>query len=290
MSNFPEKLTATVTAQLAETAISLQFQDKVESTVADDLPEFKYDAVADQRYRVGRGMIRKYRNRLLLIAHSHCAVHCRYCFRRHYDYAEDTFQSEDIALLRDYLGEHPEIDEVILSGGDPLMLSNQRLEVLIGALYQQASIRRIRIHSRVLTVLSQRINAKFLELCQRYRSKLVMVTHINHAVEIDAESGQVIQQLRGLGIMILNQSVLLRGVNDDAVILNQLSEKLFSIGVMPYYLNLLDRVKGAEHFYLDDEAAKGIYRELAEITSGYLLPKLVRDDGQSAYKCIVGLT
>lgn len=290
MSHFPEKLTASVIAKLTEPAIVIQFQDNTESVIANDLPEFSYDAVADHSHRAGRGMIRKYRNRLLLIAHSHCAVHCRYCFRRHYDYAQDTFQPEDIGFLGDYLDEHPEIDEVILSGGDPLMLSNQKLGALIGTLYQREGIKRIRLHSRVLTVLSQRINAKLVELLQGYRSKLVIVTHINHASEIDVEAEQVIQQLRALGIMLLNQSVLLRGVNDDAVVLNQLSEKLFTLGVMPYYLNLLDRVKGAEHFYVADEEAKGIYRELAEITSGYLLPKLVRDDGQSAYKCIVGLT
>ena len=291
MSNFPEKLTATVTAQLSEPAIAIQFLDSTETVPgnAGNLPEFEYDAVADQAHRVGRGMIQKYRNRLLLIAHSHCAVHCRYCFRRHFDYAQDTFQEEDIELLYTHLDTHPEIDEVILSGGDPLMLSNQRLDTLIGVLYQRVGVKRIRLHSRVLTVLSRRINTKFLELCKRYRSKLVIVTHINHASEIDTEAGQVIRQLGDLGIRLLNQSVLLRGVNDSAVILNQLSDKLFTLGVMPYYLNLLDRVKGAEHFYIDDEEAKEIYRELAEITSGYLLPKLVRDDGQSAYKCIVGL-
>jgi len=291
MSNFPEKLTATVTAQLAEPAVAIQFLDSAESATADkdSLPEFEYDAVADQNHRVGRGMIQKYRNRLLLIAHSHCAVHCRYCFRRHFDYAEDTFQEEDIEVLCTHLDAHPEIDEVILSGGDPLMLSNQRLEVLIDALYQRSEVKRIRLHSRVLTVLSQRINSKLLALFGRYRKKLVIVTHINHALEIEAGAEQAIQQLRDLGILLLNQSVLLRGVNDNAAILSELSDKLFTLGVMPYYLNLLDRVKGAEHFYIDDEAAKGIYRELAEITSGYLLPKLVRDDGESAYKCIVGL-
>ncbi|PID64366.1 MAG: hypothetical protein CR963_00795, partial [Gammaproteobacteria bacterium] len=272
--NFPEKLTAAVTAQLSEPAIAIQFLEAAESAEtiegAGGLPEFEYDAVADQKYRVGRGMIQKYRNRLLLIAHSRCAVHCRYCFRRHFDYAQDTFQEEDIELLCRHLEAHPEIDEVILSGGDPLMLSNQRLDTLIGVLYQREGVKRIRLHSRVLTVLSRRINTKFIALCQRYRSKLLIVTHINHASEIDEKAGQVIRQLGDLGIRLLNQSVLLRGVNDDAMVLNQLSDKLFTLGVMPYYLNLLDRVKGAEHFYITDEKAKDIYRELAEITSGYL--------------------
>lgn len=291
--HFPEKLTATVTAKLSEPAIALQFLDSAESIAAMDdtnnLPEFAYDAVADQAHRVGRGMIQKYRNRLLLIAHNHCAVHCRYCFRRHFDYAQDTFQEEDIGLLCAHLDAHPEIDEVILSGGDPLMLSNQRLDTLIGVLYQRGGIKRIRLHSRVVTVLSRRINTNFLALCKRYRSKLVIVNHINHAAEIDAAAAQAIEQLRALGLVLLNQAVLLRGVNDSAATLNELSDQLFTLGILPYYLNLLDRVKGAEHFYIDDDEAKRIYRELAEITSGYLLPKLVRDNGQSAYKCIVGL-
>ncbi|CAA6817036.1 MAG: Lysyl-lysine 2,3-aminomutase, partial [uncultured Thiotrichaceae bacterium] len=243
MSNFPEKLTATVTARLSEPAIAIQFLDSAESILAtndtSNLPEFAYDAVADQTHRVGRGMIQKYRNRLLLIAHSHCAVHCRYCFRRHFDYAQDTFQEEDIGFLCAHLDAHPEIDEVILSGGDPLMLSNQRLDTLIGVLYQRAGVKRIRLHSRVVTVLSRRINTRFLELCRHYKSKLVIVNHINHVAEIDAAAEQAIGHLRALGVMLLNQSVLLRGVNDSAATLNQLSDKLFTLGVMPYYLNLL---------------------------------------------------
>lgn len=288
MRHFPEKLTLSIKRKLGEPAIARQFLAET-SPEAHSLSGFDYDAVADQKHRVGRGMIRKYSNRLLLIAHSHCAVHCRYCFRRHFDYASDTFQEEDIPVLLGYLEQHPEIDEIILSGGDPLMLNNQRLDGLIGLLYRQSTIKRIRLHSRVITVLSQRINAELLAIFGKYRDRLVLVTHINHAEEIDDEVIRVVEQLRRLGIMLLNQSVLLKGVNDRAVVLSELSDRLFQVGIMPYYLNLLDRVKGAERFYLKDEEAVAIYRELARQTSGYLLPKLVRDKGEASYKCILGL-
>ena len=294
MIAFPEKITTSVKAKLEEPAIALQFQDNqslgLSAPPADaGLPNFEYDAVTDGSHRISRGIIRKYRNRILLIANSHCAVHCRYCFRQHYDYANDTFQEADLNALVTYLAVHTEIDEVILSGGDPLMLSNRRLNTLISTLYQQPTLKRIRIHSRVITVLSKRINPELLNLWQRYRSKLVIVTHINHAAEIDEEAVQTLAKIRDIGITLLNQSVLLKGVNDQVSMLSALSDRLFELGIMPYYLNLLDRVKGAEHFYIPDSEAQAIYHALAKQTSGYLLPKLVRDNGEAPYKQILGL-
>ncbi|MEZ5536085.1 MAG: KamA family radical SAM protein [Thiolinea sp.] len=293
MGHFPDKITATIRNKLHHKAVAIQFvaqrERLAETAAAGDLPGFSYDAVADQEYRVGRGMIRKYRNRLLLIAHARCAVHCRYCFRQHFDYREETFQDNDLAGLEQYLRDHPEIDEVILSGGDPLMLSNQRLNSILTMLSGITTIKRIRIHSRMFSVQGKRINTGLMEIFHKFRRQLVLVSHVNHPQELDHETDRTFAKLRQAGLILLNQSVLLKGVNDDPLVLKALSERLFGAGVMPYYLNLLDRVKGAEDFYLSDREAMAIYREMARQTSGYLLPKLVRDKGNADYKSIIGL-
>lgn len=291
---FPQKLTPLIKAQLSDPVIANQFVEPETSSPAtlqiDNIPsDFTQDAVADQQHLVHRGIIRKYHNRILLIASSHCAVHCRYCFRQHFDYAQQTFELEDLPILEDYLKQHPEIDEVILSGGDPLTLKNTQLDTLLDCLSECASVKRIRIHSRVLSTLPERLNNGLNSLFWQYRHKLILVMHINHASELLPEVRIALRKVRDIGIKLLNQSVLLRGVNDNAQSLRELSEALFALGIMPYYLNLLDRVKGAERFYVPDEEAELIYRELAASTSGYLVPKLVRDMGEDNFKRIVGL-
>ena len=288
MMLFPEKITPLIKEQLSEPAIAKQFIKREESS-KENLPRFEYDAVADNEHLVHKGIIRKYHNRILLIANSHCAVHCRYCFRQHFDYQQQTFDPKDTSVLINYLDEHPEIDEVILSGGDPLMLNNTRLAELLGCLDQRASVKRIRIHSRVLSVLPERLNNGLLDVLKKYQHKLIIVMHINHASEVLPEVVEAIPAVRALGIPLLNQSVLLRGVNDNAKALRELSEGMFALGIMPYYLNLLDQVKGAEQFYVPDNEARVIYRELAKSTSGYLVPKLVRDEGDDYFKRIIGL-
>lgn len=288
MMLFPQKITPLIKEQLSEPAIAKQFIKQEESS-KENLPRFEYDAVADNEHLVHKGIIRKYHNRILLIANSHCAVHCRYCFRQHFDYQQQTFDPKDTSVLINYLDEHPEIDEVILSGGDPLMLNNTRLAELLDCLDQRASVKRIRIHSRVLSVLPERLNNGLLDVLKKYQHKLIIVMHINHASEVLPEVVEAIPAVRALGIPLLNQSVLLRGVNDNAKALRELSEGTFALGIMPYYLNLLDQVKGAEQFYVPDNEARVIYRELAKSTSGYLVPKLVRDEGDDYFKRIIGL-
>lgn len=291
---FPQKLTPLIKAQLTEPAIARQFieleKDSPPPSATDRLPtDFTHDAVADKKHLVHRGIIHKYHNRLLLIASSHCAVHCRYCFRQHFDYAQQTFDPADLPVLIDYLAQHPEIDEVILSGGDPLTLKNTQLDALLECLNECGSVKRIRIHTRVLSTLPERLNNGLISILWHYRHKLILVMHINHTSELVPGIKKTIRTVRDLEIKLLNQSVLLRGVNDNAQSLCALSEALFALGIMPYYLNLLDRVKGAERFYVPDEEAEQIYRELAAMTSGYLLPKLVRDTGEGGFKRIVGL-
>ncbi len=294
MTTFPEKITDSVKNLLSEPAIAKQFvidhqTPQVLKSNVQTIATFTRDAVADTAHQVSRGVIHKYRNRVLLIASSHCAVHCRYCFRQHFDYSQDTFQESDLPELQNYLQAHPDINEVIFSGGDPLMLSTTKLEKMFTEILTIQTIQRIRIHSRIITVLSKRINPELLALLKRFQSQLVLVTHINHANEVDAQATQTISQLKQLGLWLLNQSVLLKGVNDDPTTLQALSEKLFEIGVQPYYLNLLDKVIGAEQFYIADTEAAEIYRQFASMTSGYLLPKLVRDDGESDFKRIAAL-
>lgn len=298
---FPQKLTPLIKTQLTEPAIARQFIEpetdhsahpgSVNTPAATDgLPTgFSHDAVADKKHLVHRGVIHKYRNRILLIASSHCAVHCRYCFRQHFDYEQQTFDPEDLPVLMGYLERHPEIDEVILSGGDPLTLKNTQLDAILECLNECESVKRIRIHSRVLTTLPERLNNGLISILWHYRHKLILVMHINHASELVPKIKNTIRTVRDLEVKLLNQSVLLRGVNDDAHCLHALSEALFALGIMPYYLNLLDKVKGAERFYVPDDEAEQIYRELAAMTSGYLLPKLVRDTGEGGFKRIVGL-
>lgn len=291
---FPQKLTPLIKARLDIPEIARQFTEPAAekddmAQHADTLPAFSHDAVADQSYLVHKGIIRKYHNRLLLIASSHCAVHCRYCFRQHFDYAGQTFELEDLPVLMGYLEQHPEIDEVILSGGDPLTLKNAQLNELLTSISQCDNIKRIRIHSRVLSTLPERLNNGLISILWSHRHKLIMVMHINHTSELSIPVKNTLRTVRDLDLTLLNQSVLLRDVNDNAQSLRQLSESLFALGIMPYYLNLLDKVKGAERFYVPDEEALQIYRELAASTSGYLVPKLVRDAGEDNAKQIIGL-
>ncbi len=222
------------------------------------------------------GVLHKYRSRVLLTTTGACAVHCRYCFRRHYPYAEANPGREPEQTLTD-LRRHKEVDEVILSGGDPLTLTDERLARLLGGLEPIDHLRRLRIHSRVPVVLPERIDASLLALLRASRLQVVLVIHSNHANEIDTAVGAAMQRLRGAGVSLLNQSVLLRGVNDRAALLSRLSERLFAVGVQPYYLHQLDPVQGAAHFAVPDSEAKSIVAQMVNTISGYLVPRLVRE-------------
>ncbi len=229
------------------------------------------------------GLLHKYRSRVLLTTTGACAVHCRYCFRRHYPYAE---ANPNRALERtlDYLRRHTEVEEVILSGGDPLTLADERLGRLFAQLAPITHLRRLRIHSRVPVVLPERIDAGLLAVLRASRLQVVLVIHSNHANEIDAAVVAAMQRLRAVGVSLLNQSVLLRGVNDCARALSHLSERLFAAGVQPYYLHQLDPVQGAAHFAVSDAEAKYIVDQMVNTISGYLVPRLVREVPERAGK------
>jgi EF-P beta-lysylation protein EpmB len=233
------------------------------------------DAVGELQAMPAAGLLRKYHGRALLITTGACAVHCRYCFRRHFPYA-DAARDEWRAAL-DCLAQDASISEVILSGGDPLTLSDARLAQLAQRLAAIAHIKYLRIHTRLPIVLPERVDDGLLDWLTGTRLKLVMVVHVNHAQELDGAVREALMRLTRAGVALFNQSVLLKGVNDSAETLAALSQGLFDAGVTPYYLHLLDRVRGAAHFEVNEARALELIRQVRAQLPGYLVPRLVRE-------------
>ncbi len=241
------------------------------------VPGFEFDAVGDGEARRGGGVIHKYEGRALLIATGSCAVHCRYCFRRHYPYAEDTAAAAGWREAIDLIAGDPSLHEVILSGGDPLSLADNKLAELTDALRIIPHIRRLRIHTRLPVVLPERVDAGLLTWLGSLPWPVTVVLHANHANEFDAQVDAALAALRKTGATLLNQAVLLRGINDSVDALAELCERGFQAGVLPYYLHQLDKVAGAAHFEIDDARALTLHAALAARLPGYLLPRLVRE-------------
>ncbi|MCP5141448.1 MAG: EF-P beta-lysylation protein EpmB [Chromatiales bacterium] len=241
----------------------------------DLVPGFGTDPVGDEDASRSAGLLHKYRGRALLITTGACAIHCRYCFRRHFPYGDHARGALTEALAT--IAADDSIQEVILSGGDPLSLSDARLIELERQLRAIPHVRRLRIHTRLPIVLPERITKELLAMLRNSPLQQVIVVHANHPNEIDAEVTAALGALRDTGATLLNQAVLLRGVNDAADTLAALSEALFQADVLPYYLHQLDRVAGAAHFEVDDARALALHRELAARLPGYLLPRLVRE-------------
>lgn len=242
-----------------------------------DAADYVDDPVGERGALRSRALLQKYRGRALLIATSTCAVHCRYCFRREFPYAE---QSGDAPRWSEALAEiraDASLEEIILSGGDPLSLSNSRLESLTRALAAIPHVRRIRVHTRQPVVLPSRVDEGLLEWLRTAALPTVLVLHVNHPNELDAALTAACGKLRATGVTLLNQSVLLAGVNDDSEVLAELSRRLFAAGVLPYYLHALDRVRGAAHFAVAEARAQQLAAELAARLPGYLVPRLVRE-------------
>ena len=241
------------------------------------VPGFGLDAVGDLAARGGAGVLHKYEGRALLVATGSCAVHCRYCFRRHFPYGEETAAAGQWRESLDYLAADPSITEVLLSGGDPLSLSTAKLAEFTDGLACLPHVRRLRLHTRLPVVLPERVDAELLAWLSRLPQKVVVVIHANHANEIDAPVAAAVAALRGTGALVLNQAVLLRGVNDSVAALADLSERLFEAGVLPYYLHLLDRVAGSAHFEVPADEARQLHEALSAGLPGYLVPRLVRE-------------
>ena len=241
-------------------------------------PGFSTDPLEEQ-HSVVPGLLHKYSNRALLLVKGGCAVNCRYCFRRHFPYAENQGNKRNWQQALEYISAHPQLDEIIFSGGDPLMAKDHELDWLLTQLESIPHIKRLRIHSRLPIVIPARITDTLVARIAASSLQVLLVNHVNHANEIDAAFRASMKKLRMAGVTLLNQSVLLRGVNDNANTLADLSNALFDAGVMPYYLHVLDKVQGAAHFMVSDEEARAIVRELLTLVSGYLVPKLAREIG-----------
>jgi L-lysine 2,3-aminomutase len=243
---------------------------------ATAVPGYTADPVGEVGL-AARGVVRKYAGRVLLIASGACPIHCRYCFRREFPYRSQLALRGDWAEAVAALGGMPDVGEVILSGGDPLSLGNRRLERLFDAVAEIGTVRRVRIHTRFPIVVPERVDEGLLALLERTPLASVVVVHVNHANEIDAPVASALAALGRAGATLLNQSVLLRDVNDDADVLAQLCERLFSCGVLPYYLHLLDPVAGAAHFDVDERRGRALHAQLRARLPGYLVPRLVRE-------------
>ena len=243
----------------------------------EQAPGYVADPVGDLAAREAQGLLHKYEGRALLIASGSCAVNCRYCFRRHFPYGEEMAAAGQWRKALDHLRQDASIAELILSGGDPLSLATPKLEELSRGLAALPQVTRLRIHTRLPVVLPERIDAAFLAWFAALPLQKVVVLHANHANEFDAAVDAACRRLREAGATLLNQSVLLKNINDDADTLSELSERLFAAGVLPYYLHQLDRVQGSAHFEVDDTRARALVEAIRGRLPGYLVPKLVRE-------------
>ena len=235
------------------------------------------DPLGEEQANQQPGVLHKYQSRFLLTLTGACAVHCRYCFRRHFPYQENLPKSEDWLNIQQYILSQPDINEVILSGGDPLTLSNRKLKLWIDRLETLPQIKFLRIHSRVPIVIPNRVDEELISILKNSRLRIILVVHSNHASELDDFTCNKLSELVKEQITVLNQAVLLKGVNDTADVLVNLSYRLFDAGVMPYYLHVLDKVKGAHHFDRSPEYIDQLYAEVLARLPGYLVPKLVRE-------------
>ena len=248
---------------------------------------YSHDPVGEEATNVVAGLVHKYHGRVLLLVSGHCAVNCRYCFRRHFPYQENQLSKDQWQAVLTSIAEQPDISEVILSGGDPLSAPDRFLQWLTNELAAIPTVHRLRIHSRLPVVIPQRINDHSMQWLQQERLKVSFVLHINHANEISLLLRKKIQLMREAGIHVFNQSVLLAGVNDDSEILTKLCFDLFDAGVIPYYIHLLDKVQGAAHFEVSAEKIAAIKLQLWQQLPGYILPRIVRENSGLAGKTII---
>ncbi len=252
--------------------------------------DFETDPLQEAETNLIPGLIHKYASRVLLTVTGVCPINCRYCFRRHFPYQDNNPGRQGWQKALDYIAANPSIHEVILSGGEPLMATDTLLGFLLTEIRAIKHVTTLRVHTRIPIVLPERIQSPLLSLLQDQRVKTVIVTHCNHPNELSPDVENACRALRDAGCCLLNQSVLLKEVNNDANVLAALSERLFSFGVLPYYLHLLDKVKGAHHFDVPLSEAQRIYRELQAMLPGYLVPKMVREIAGEKNKTLCALS
>lgn len=278
-SNFPILVPTPYLARIERGNLNDPLLKQVMSSAKelDDIPGYVEEPLQESSFAKTTGLIQKYHGRVLLIVTGSCAINCRYCFRRHFPYQKFQPTSQDWQRIIDELISDTSINEVILSGGDPLMMSDKRLKWIIQQLETVPHIDTVRIHSRLPVVIPQRITKTLIETLVESRLKAVLVTHINHPQELDEAVSNAMLALQRADVLLLNQSVLLKDINNDAEVLSTLSRKLFKANILPYYLHALDPVAGAAHFDVPDKEAEAIMSILRASLPGYLVPKLVRE-------------
>lgn len=274
---FPVRVPAPYLSRIrpGDTADPLLLQVLPQMRERDAMPGYVTDALDEGNALRAPGLLQKYNGRCLLITTPACAVHCRYCFRRHFPYEDHGPANHDQALS--LIAADTSLEEVILSGGDPLVADDRTLERLLQRLDAIPHIRRIRIHTRLPVVIPERVTGAFLDTLRTLQARTVLVVHVNHANELDAATQRAFACLAGAGATLLNQAVLLQGVNDDVEALANLCEGLFEQGVLPYYLHMPDRVTGTHHFDVPQEKAAALMAALHARLPGYLVPQLVRE-------------
>jgi len=247
-------------------------------------PGFTADPVGDRAARRAPGLLHKYRGRVLLITTGVCPIHCRYCFRRQYPYPEEPRRAEQWRAALDCIGADSTLHEVILSGGDPLILPDERLAELMGRLGEIRHLRRLRLHTRMPIAVPERVTDGLIRVLQNVRLRTVVVVHANHPQELQGDCATALRRLVDAGFVTLNQAVLLRGINDDPDTLATLCERLVDLGVIPYYLHQLDRVAGAAHFEVSESEGREIIEELRRRLPGYAVPRYVREIAGEEFK------
>jgi EF-P beta-lysylation protein EpmB len=280
--NLPRRLATKIVKGCWEDPLLRQFLPSREEKTPS--PLFVRDAVGDCASKKTAKLLHKYQGRALLLASSACAMHCRYCFRRHFDYEVETphFEAELAAIRAD-----PSLSEILLSGGDPLSLGNARLQELLQELAAIPHVKRIRFHTRFPIGIPERIDTEFLNLLERCPAQIIFVIHCNHAQEFDKEIFAHLKQVQQLGIPILSQSVLLKGVNDTVAPLEELFTLLVDHGVLPYYLHQLDKIEGAAHFEVEETQGTALMAELQKRLPGYALPSYVRETPSHPHKTLI---
>ena len=276
----PHFLRLTQTAKGRKALLRQVLPDPEELTPSAD---FKDDPLEERRFFREKAVLRKYAHRALVILSTSCAGHCRYCFRRNFPYRENALSRPELKRLARILGADPSIREVILSGGDPLMVKDDKLDIFLQGLEEFPRIERIRFHTRMLSFIPSRIDTSFLRILDIDKF-IVFVTHFNHGDEISPQAKKAVELLKKKNVVMLNQAVLLRGVNNDVETLKNLSEKLFACGIMPYYLHQLDRTTGTAHFEIPVAEGKALVKALQMELPGYLVPRYVREIPGAASK------
>ena len=244
------------------------------------------DPLQEKSFELAPGLLQKYNNRVLWLATQSCPINCRYCFRRNHqiDAMPTSVMQSNIALI----AQDAKINEVILSGGDPLMLSNEKLGKILDNLESIDHLENIRIHTRFPIVIPDRVDDELLRIFEKNSKSIIVVLHTNHPNELSSDIQNMAGKLSGVGVKLFSQSVLLKKINDDATVLVELCQKLFAFGIQPYYLHMFDRVLGADHFAVDESTARNIYSELLANISGYMAPKFVVEQPNQRSKTVIG--